>query len=120
MTSLDYVVAISLAVLAVSFLGIFIVLIPIGVQLTKLISSMQHLVNNLNDEIQPVVKELRASFDNVKTVVNKCSNSTKDVIDKTKDTVVSITHGVLTGLKAFFKDKGSKSRYNDVEDSVYK
>ena len=102
MLDLNLVVVISLALLAFFSFCFFFVFIPVALQLSRTLSSVQNLTDTINDDFEPTVKEIRQSIDGVKRGASKASIL-----------VTSTAYGVFTGIKEYLSSyKTSEKSYN--------
>ena len=107
MLDLNTIVVISLAILAFFSLIVVIVLIPLALQFSKTLSSAQSLLDTINDDVSPTVKEIKQSVYGVKEALE--SN-----MGETKIFVTSSVHGLLTGVKEYFSScKTHENSYNN-------
>ena len=111
---MNLVMVISLSVLAFFSLCFFVVLIPIALQLNRTLNSMQHLLDTVNEEIEPTVKEVKQSIDGVKNIVQKSTVVAKDAVSEAGILVVSSAYGVLAGIKDYLVScKNVETSYNN-------
>lgn len=121
-TAINTVVACALAFLAFSVTALFWQAIPLLNQLLATASSCRALLQTIEKEVEPTAKELRElmhgvnqlraiTVDRVVDVGSKAEevgqNVTTVVTTAKKESAV-IGHGLLAGLKAYFKGKEQK------------
>ena len=110
---LNLIIALSLSVLAFFTFCIFVILIPVAMQLNRTLSSAQFLLDSINDDLQPTVKEVKESIDNVKQLVRSSTKSVSVGINEAGILVVSSVHGLLTGVKDYLSSyKNNETSYN--------
>lgn len=105
MPDLNLIVSISLVVLAFSLLCLFIVIIPIAIQLSRTLGSMQNLIDTLNNDLNPTLREIKQSASSVKEQLSMFKVASK-----------SLLCGLLVGIKDYFASyKTSETSYNGKE-----
>lgn len=113
MIDLNVVVVISLVILAIFSVFILIVLIPISLQLSRTLNSAQFLLDTINDDLEPTVKEISQSITGVKKVVQKSTTAFKLGMDEAGIILISSAYGIMAGLKDYLSaSKSSKTSYN--------
>ena len=114
MLDLNTVVVISLAILAFFSLVIVIALIPIALQFSKTLSSLQSLLDTINDDVKPTVKEIKQSIYSVKDALTKGSSVLESSVSEASIFVASSAHGLLAGVKKYFSVcKTDENSYNN-------
>ena len=72
------------------------------------------LIDTINDDLEPTLKEVKHSVDDVKNVVQKTTNTLKDSLSKVRMVILSSAYGILTGFKDYLSScKTSEGSYND-------
>ena len=116
MSDLNLIVVVSLAVLAFFSLCLFAVLIPISMQLSKTLSSIQYLLDTIN-YFGPEVKDFKETLHSVKSVVRKGAKNIESNVDEAGIFVASSASGILAGVKEYLASyKTSKNGYNDKSE----
>ncbi|OGI08598.1 MAG: hypothetical protein A3I68_01220 [Candidatus Melainabacteria bacterium RIFCSPLOWO2_02_FULL_35_15] len=114
MLDLNTIVVISLAILAFFSLVVVIVLIPIALQFSRTLSSLQSLLDTINDDVKPTVKEIKQSVYNVKTALKKGTSVLESGAHEASMFVASSAHGILAGVKEYFLAcKTDENSYNN-------
>ena len=114
MLDLNTIVVISLSVLAFFSLVMVIVLIPIALQFSKTLSSIQNLLDTINDDVKPTINEIKQSVYGVKDVLTKGTSVLESGVDEASIFMASSAHGVLAGVKEYFSScKTDKNGYNN-------
>ena len=114
MLDLNTVVVISLAILAFFSLIVVIVLIPIALQCSRTLSSLQSLLDTINDDIKPTVQEIKQSVYGVKDALKKGTSVLECSTSESSIFVASSVHGFLTGVKEYLSlCKTDENSYND-------
>lgn len=109
MIDINLVLVISVAILAFFSFCMFVVFVPIALQLTRTLSSAQYMLDTINDDFQPTVKEIKQSVDKFSGVVKKGSTYVQDSVKDAGVLMVSSAYGALVGFKNYL------SSYNDNE-----
>ncbi len=113
MLDLNLVVVISLGLLAFFSFCFFCVFIPVALQFSRTLHSAQDLMETINDDLEPTVKEIRQSIDGVRTVVQTGTTTIKSGINEAGILVTSCAYGVLTGIKEYLSSyKTNEKSYN--------
>ena len=103
MIDLNLTIVISLAVLAFFSFCLFVVIVPVAFQMSRTLNSMQHLLDTINDDLEPTVNQIKQSMGSVKSGLHKA-----------RILVMSSTYGILTGLKDYLKSyKSNETSYNN-------
>lgn len=114
MININSVLVISISALAFFSFCFFVVFVPIALQLSRTLNSAQHLIDTINDDLEPTLKEVKHSVDDVKNVVQKTTNTLKDSLSKVRMVILSSAYGILTGFKDYLSScKTSEGSYND-------
>ena len=114
MLDLNTIVVISLAVLALFSLVLIIVLVPIALHFSKALSSLQSLLDMINDDVSPTVKEIKQSVYKVKDTLTKGSSVLESGVSEASIFAASAAHGVLAGVKEYFSVcKTDENSYNN-------
>ena len=116
MTVLDLntIVVISLAILAFFSLVMVIVLIPIALQFSKTLGSVQSLLDTINDDVKPTVKEIKQSVYGVKDALTRGTSVLESGVSEASIFAVSSAHGVLAGVKEYLSGcKTDENSYNN-------
>lgn len=98
---INFVIGISVAMLAVCMLCILVVIVPVALQYHKTLTSIQNLVDTVNDDLEPAVKEIKNSIAGVKKTVGKVSEPLTSSINKASVALVSSAHGIVAGIKNY-------------------
>ena len=113
MLDLNTLIVVSLAVLAFLAFILVIVLIPIAMQLSRTLGSMQVFFDTVNDDVRPAVKEIKQGVYTVKGALYKCSALARHGATQGRDFIVSSAHGVLVGVKEYLSAcKTDQNSYN--------
>ena len=113
MLDLNTIIVISLAVLAFFSLVAIIVLIPIALQFSRTLSSLQGLLDMINDDVSPTVKEIKQSVSRVKDTLTKSSSVLESSVSEASIFAASAAHGVLASVKEYFSVcKTDENSYN--------
>ena len=114
MLDFNTIVVISLAILAFFSLVVVIVLIPIALQFSKTLSSLQSLLDTINDDVRPTVKEIKQSVYSVKDALIKGTSVLESGVSEASVFVASSAHGILAGVKEYFSVcKTNENSYNN-------
>jgi hypothetical protein len=103
MIDINVILGISLAILAFTAVCLLIVVVPVALQCHRTLNSAQHLIDVINDDLEPALKDIKCGVNNVKNVVNKYSGTAKSVIDNAGIAIVSTSHGLMTGIKSYLE-----------------
>ena len=110
---LNTVVVISLGILAFFSLILIVIIVPLALQFSKALSSFQSLLDTINDDVRPTVKEIKQSVSGVKDALQKGTSVLESNIGEVSVFVASSVHGILTGVKEyFFACKTGENGYN--------
>lgn len=113
LSNLNLTIVISLAILAFFSFCIFVILIPIALQLSRTLNSAQHLLDTINDDIEPTVKEIKQSVDKVNSVVKRTGTVVKSGFQEAGILAISSAYGVLSAVKDYVSGfKTGKTSYN--------
>ncbi len=113
MLDLNTIVVISLAILAFFSLVLIIVLIPLAMQFSRTLSSMQNVIDIINYDVTPTVKEIKQSIVQAKGVLKKGSSVLQDSTSEVSILVSSAAHGLFTGVKEYLSVcKTEENGYN--------
>ncbi len=113
MVDLNLLVVLSFVVLAVVSVFLVIVLVPIALQLTRTLGSAQHLLDTVNDDLGPTVKEIKLSVNEVKDVLQKGTSKCKQGFNRVKVSLLSCAYGLVCGVKEYLSDSEiSETSYN--------
>ncbi len=119
MLDLNTIVVISLAILAFFSLIVVIVLIPLALQFSKTLSSLKSLLDTINDDVSPTVKEIKQSVYGVKEALAKGTSVFESNVGEASIFVASSAHGLLTGVKEYFSScKTDENSYNNNGNSI--
>ncbi len=114
MVDLNVLVVISLGILAVVSLCLIVVLIPIASQLIRTLNSAQHLLDIVNDDLEPTVKEIKDSVSTVREFVKTGSSKIRTELDKLQVVLGSSVYGLYCGVKEYVTSyKTDETSYND-------
>ena len=114
MINLNSILVLSLATLAFISFCLLLVIIPIALQLSRTLNSTQHLLDTINDDFEPTVKEIKQSVDGVRNVIQKSTTSVKSGINNTSILLVSSAYGVLAAVKEYLSSyKINETSYNN-------
>ena len=114
MVDLNSMLVISLAALAFFSFCCLIVVVPIALQLSRTLSSAQHLLDTINDDFEPAVKEIKQSVSSVRKAVQSGSETVKYSLGDASVLVVSSAYGVLAGIKEYVTGyKNTENGYNN-------
>ena len=102
MLDLNTIVVISLGILAFFSLVMIIILIPIALQFSKTLSSVQNLLDTINDDVRPTIKEIKQSVYGVKDALKKGTSVLESGTNEASIFVASSAHGILAGVKEYF------------------
>ena len=110
---INHIVVISLILLVVISLCTFAVVLPISMQLSKTLGSAQTLLDTINDDLEPTVREIKDSVVGVKSIVSKGAVGVQLGVSETSVALTSSVYGVLIGVKEYFSSyKKEKNSYN--------
>ena len=117
LSNLDLILVLSLLVLAFMSFCTFVVLVPLALQLSRTLSSLQHLTNTVKDDFEPSLKEIKQSVDKVNSLVKSGSGYMKFTFDNAGFFIISSAYGMLAGVKDYLAsyrdgDKGENTSYN--------
>ncbi len=98
---INLLVVLSLVLLVVIALCTFAVILPIAMQFSKTLGSAQTLLDTINNDLEPTVKEIKESVVVVKDVVSKGSASVKSGVSSAGVVLTSSTYGLLAGIKEY-------------------
>ena len=113
LSNLDLILVLSLLVLAFMSFCTFVVLVPLALQLSRTLSSLQHLTNTVKDDFEPSLKEIKQSVDKVNSLVKGGSGYMKFTFDNAGVFIISSAYGILTGMKGYLASyKGKDTSYN--------
>ena len=98
MTTIDIVVIVSLSILAISILIFVLFLIPILIDLQRLLAIVSKIVSDINGEILPNIKRLSGILGNA----SKVAANGKQLSSKLFDSVHIIKKGLLAGIATYF------------------
>lgn len=104
-----------LSVIALAFISfcLFVVIIPVAYQLSKTLSSLQGLLDVLNDDLKPMAKELKTSVSGVRNLVSDGKTLLDLGIKNAKVVVLSSAYGFLAAVKDYLQGcKTSQTSYN--------
>jgi predicted PurR-regulated permease PerM len=87
---INQLVIYSLILLSIISLCTFAVILPIAMQTSRTLSSAQNLLDTINNDLEPTVKEIKNSVHSVKSAFNQ-----------TNVAITSSTYGVLIGVKDY-------------------
>ena len=114
MLDLNTVVVISLGILAFFSIVLAMILIPIALQCSRTLGSLQNLIDTINNDVKPAVKEIKQSVYGVKDSLERGTNEASIF-------VASSAYGILTGVKEYLSPcKTNKSSYNSNGNSSVK
>ena len=95
---INQLVIYSLILLSIISLCTFAVILPIAMQTSRTLSSAQNLLDTINNDLEPTVKEIKNSITTV-----------KNGLSETSVVIGSSAYGVLVGVKEYLascrKDK---------------
>ena len=113
MLDLNTVVVISFAILAFFSLVFIMVLVPMALQFSKTLSSLQSLLDTINDDVKPTVKEIKQSVYGVKDALTKGTSVLESGVSEASIFVASSAHGFLAGVKEYLSlCKTDENSYN--------
>ena len=111
---LNLIIVVSLVILTFITFCCFVVLLPIALQTSKTLSSLQSLIDTINNGVGPTVKEVKDSIYNVKDIVQRSTSKAKSTASKTGMLIVSSAYGILTGIKKYLSSyKTTENGYNN-------
>lgn len=116
MVDINTIIGFSLAILAFCGLLFIIIVFPVALQLIKTLTSAQVLMDTVNEDLEPTIKEIRSGVESVKSAVKTCSSGAKSAFDNAGVTIVSSSKSVLEGIKSYisaFKGSGNGKSYDD-------
>lgn len=108
---INFVIGVSVVILTVCMFCILIVIVPVALQYHKTLSSIQNLVDTVNEDLEPAVKEIKNSITGVKTTVKKISEPLVSSVNKASVALISSAHGIVTGIKNYIS-----SCKNDIDN----
>ena len=119
MIDLNTVLVISLGVLAfVSFI-LIAVLVPVAIQFSRTLSSIQSFMDVVNDEVGPTVKEIKESVYGAKSLLQKSTSVLNYGVSEAKTMIVASVHGFVSGVKQYLTIcKSTESSYNSNGNSL--
>lgn len=113
MIDLNFIIAISLAALAFVLFCLLLVIVPVALQFFRTLSSLKDLLDTVNNDVTPTVKEINQSMSSVKNVIQNSSSTVKSTLDEASIFVLSSAYGVLAGVKDYLSGyKNDKAGYN--------
>lgn len=114
MLDLNTIVVMSLAILAVFSLILIVIIVPLALQLSKTLSAFQSLLDTVNNDVSPTVKDIKESFYGVKDVLKSGTSLFEDRFSETSILFSSSMHGLLVGIKEYFATcKTDETGYNN-------
>lgn len=99
--TIDLTISISLAILAISALLALILFSPIIWQLFKALNTVNHLLDVVQEDLEPIVREISKNVSDVKNKVTDYSSNCKLRFTEVGVSAVSTAHGFLSGLKSY-------------------
>lgn len=103
MLDLNHIVCFSLIILAFFCVFLFIVIVPIALQLSRTLSALQNLLDTLNHDLNPALKQ-----------INQGVTNAKEKISNIKVITLSSLYGLLAGMKDYFLSyKTTRTSYNN-------
>lgn len=115
MLDLNTIVVISLGILAFFSLIVVIILVPLALQFSRTLSSIQNLLDIINYDVTPTFRDVKQSVSGVKNALRKSSLVFQSSVDEAGILVVSATHGLFTGVKEYFA--GCKTKENEYNSN---
>lgn len=113
MIDLNTVLVISLGVLAFVALILLIILVPIAIQLSRTLSSIQFFMEVVNDEAGPTVKEIKESIYGAKNLLKKSTSILNYGASEARTMIVASVHGFVSGVKQYLTIcKSDENSYN--------
>lgn len=113
MIDLNFIIGISLGILAFFSFCLFVIVVPVVLQLSRTLSSVQHLIDIINDDLEPTVKDIKENLFEVKNKIQKNSVILKTFFKKTQIIVVSGVYGLLYGIKDYlYSTTNQETSYN--------
>lgn len=117
MIDLDFILIVSLGVLAFLSFCTLIIIVPVVLQLSRTLTSLQHLTDTINDDLKPTVNEIKESVGSIKNVFKKGTDKLKSTTYATGIMAISSVHGILKGLKAYLSSyKNNETSYNSNQN----
>ena len=113
MLDINLIIALSLAALAFFSFCLFVVIVPVSMQLSRTLASIQNLLDTIHEDIEPAVKEIKQSVDDVRNTVKKCTSKVKSGINEANVFLVSTAYGLTSGIRDYFtRCKNNETSYN--------
>ena len=104
---INFVIGTSVVILAVCMFCILIIIVPVALQYYKTLTSIQNLVETVNDDLEPAIKEIKDSITGVKKTVKKVSEPLASSINKASVAILSSAHGIVAGIKNYISTSKS-------------
>lgn len=98
--NLDYTIGVSLAVLAVCSIGVLLAVIPLALQLSRVLGSIQHLIDLVLSDIEPAIKGISNSITSVNNSFIKCKNALGSSFKFLGNTCIGAVHTVMSVAKS--------------------
>ena len=113
MIDLNTILIVSLAILAFVSIILLTVLVPIAIQFSRTLNSLQCFLDVVNDEVTPTVKEVKQSVYGVKNLLHKGSNIVNYSLTEARTLALASVHGFVSGFKNYLSTcKTDESSYN--------
>ena len=113
MFEINHILVLSVGVLAFFSFCLFVLIIPVVFQLSKTLTSLQSLLDIVNDDLRPVAMDLRTSVSGVRNLVNDGKTLMDLGMEKTRIAILSLSYGFLSALKDYFQSyKNERTSYN--------
>ena len=114
MIDLNTILVISLGVLAFVSLILVMILVPVALQLSRTLSSIQSFMDVVNDDVRPAVKEVKKSIYGVKSIFQKTTNILDSATSEARTMILASAHGFVSGVKQYLTIcKSSENGYNN-------
>ena len=113
MFEINHILVLSVGVLAFFSFCLFVLIIPVVFQLSKTLTSLQSLLDIVNDDLRPVAMDLKTSVSGVRNLVNDGKTLMDLGMEKTRIVALSSAYGFLSALKDYFQSyKNERTSYN--------
>lgn len=114
MFDINLILVISISILAFFSFCILLIIIPLGIQFYKTLSSTQQILDLINDELKPTVREIKEGIGSVKSVVKSGTSIAKTGLQETSILLTSSAYGILAAIKDYLKScKKGETSYNN-------
>jgi len=100
-------------ILALFSIALFFTVLPVVLQLSRTLTSIQNLVDTINDDLEPTVKEINQSVAGIKNILKNSTTLLKSSLKEASVVFISSAYGLMTGIKDYLSNyKTTESSYN--------